>query len=64
MDDLIMQNVDNEWTVGAAPDGQGYRYTASHIGVLWASGWVRCSTEDDARGIALGVGRIAMECAS
>lgn len=59
--ELVMMNADNEWVVGAAREGAGWRYSASCNGVLWASGWLRCDTEDQVREFALSVGRQAIE---
>lgn len=54
--DLLFQNADNEWIIGLALEGTGWRYTASRNGVLWASGWVRCNDEDAARRAAWSYG--------
>lgn len=55
--DLDFRNMDNEWLVGVARDGMGFRYTATKQGVLWASGWIRCDSEDYARGAAWALGQ-------
>ncbi len=33
------------WQIAFISDGQGYHYTATHTGVLWASGWVRSTAQ-------------------
>lgn len=45
--DLLFHNADNEWSIGLAREGAGLHYSASRNGVLWASGWVRSSNDED-----------------
>lgn len=59
---LAIENVDNEWSIGLIPDGRGFHFTAVKVGVLWASGWLRC--EDGAaiaKDMALATGKLAEE---
>jgi hypothetical protein len=50
-----------KWTITVSLNefGQGYDYTASYVGILWAKGWVRASSEDFARETALRIGEAA-----
>lgn len=59
MSDMDQMNMDNEWLVGVLRDGQGYHYTATCTGVLWASGWVRCDDSEVARRFAWETGQRA-----
>lgn len=63
-DDLDFHNMDNEWVTGVMRDGQGWHYTTTRQGVLWASGWIRCEGEDVARAFAWDAGKRAVELAS
>jgi hypothetical protein len=58
-ENLDFRNMDNEWQTGTRQDGQGYHFTASKNGVLWAFGWLRCDSEEYAREAAWGFGRAA-----
>lgn len=64
MNDLLMMNMDNQWQTGVTLEGAGYRFAAVKNGMLWASGWVRCDSEEKARAMAWSTGRQLEEFAS
>lgn len=67
----------HDWQIALVPDGLGYHYTATLVGVLWVSGWIRAAPapaepgasverqrQNEARATVLAIAQLAMERAS